>query len=109
MPERIKIDHIFGYNTLMKEGSDIIGLAGEEVPELHKGTKVEMVGDTKGYIRSGHRPGEEATIVEFREPDKNGSTDYIIKVSNATREGWVKPSNIRIPRKFSISVEDVRE
>jgi KAP-like P-loop domain-containing protein len=109
MTERIKTHSIFGYDQLIKEGTDIVGLAGERVPELRKGMKVIMKGDSQGYVPSGHKEGVEATIVEFTEPFKDGETDHIIKVSSRTVEGWVKPINIILQRKVSLSVRTVRE
>jgi hypothetical protein len=40
-------------------------------------------------------PGEEVTIIKFREAFGDRNSDHIILVSNGTNEGWVKPSNIQ--------------
>jgi hypothetical protein len=96
MPEQIKLDGtLFGYDTLVKDGSDFIALLGEGEPELYKYMKVILLGDSRGYIPSFFNPGEEATIIGFRECFKDGNSDHIIQVRNGTNEGWVKPSNIQ--------------
>jgi hypothetical protein len=96
MPEEIKLnDSLFGYDSLLQEGDEIIALRGKSKPELLRGMKVVMVGDSDGYIASGHKTNDEATILEFRKPFRDGSTDYIIFVGNNNAKGWVKPSNIK--------------
>jgi hypothetical protein len=96
MPEQIKLDeNIFGYDELIKEGTNFIALRREGRPELRKGMWVVLLGDSQGYVPSSFKPDEEVTIIGFRESFKDGSSDHIIEVSNGKREGWVKPSNIQ--------------
>jgi hypothetical protein len=57
MPEQIKLDRsIYGYDKLIKE--------------VYKGMKVVLLGDSRGYVSSSFNPGEEVTIIRFREPFK---------------------------------------
>jgi hypothetical protein len=96
MSEQIKLDgSIFGYDMLIKEGGEFVALQGEGKPTLYKGMSVVLVGDTQGYVPSDFKPEEEVIIGGFREAFKSGNSDHIVLVSNATREGWVKPSNIQ--------------
>jgi hypothetical protein len=84
---------LFGYDKIVREG-DHVTLEGEDVPTLHQGMMVELLGDSRGYVPSGFRPGERAEILAFRQPFDKGPTDHIIRVSNGKTDGWVKPSNI---------------
>src|SRR4051812_8490286 len=96
MTEELKLNgSIFGYDTLIKEGDNIIALRGKGVPELYKGMNVILLGDSRGYVPSRFNPGEEATIIEFTEPFKQGESDHVIQVSSSRNTGWVKPSNIQ--------------
>jgi hypothetical protein len=71
MPEQIKLDgSIYGYDKLIKEGNNFVALQGEDKPELYKGMKVVLLGDSRGYVSSSFNPGEEVTIIRFREPFK---------------------------------------
>lgn len=99
MSREKKIDgRIFGYETLRINDDEIItGLCGEGKPDLNIGTTVTMVGDTEGHIRAPFKEGDEATITEFREPLKKDVVDYIIYIRKDSHEGWVKPSNIKVP------------
>jgi hypothetical protein len=77
MSEEINLGHIFGYDKLIKVEGEFVALRGEGQPELYKGKKVVLLGDTQGYVPANFRPNEEVTISGFREPDKAGSTDHI--------------------------------
>jgi hypothetical protein len=105
MPEQVKLDGmIFGYDTLIRSGREFIALRGTEVPELRKGMRVVMLGDSRGYVPHGFKHGEEVTIDGFTEAFKRGETDHIIRVTNGTRVGWVKPSNVEKPFRSGIFV-----
>lgn len=65
------------------------------VPELRKDIKVVLLGDSRGYVPSSFKPGEEVILIKFREPFKDGNSEHIVLVSSGTMEGWVKPSNIQ--------------
>lgn len=92
---RIKLDgSIFGYDEIVVEGADFISLRGEGRPELRKGMRVVLSGDSRGYVPSHFKLQEEAIIIGFRESFKDGNSDHIIQVSNGEKEGWVKPPNI---------------
>lgn len=96
MSEQIKLDGIlFGYDTLVKAGEDFIALSGPEVPELTKGMKIVLLGDSRGYVPSGFKPGQEVTIVGFVEAFKHGESDHIVSVTDGTHTGRIKPSNIQ--------------
>jgi hypothetical protein len=86
---------IFGYTTIVQEGNTFVALTGEGEPELRVGMEVVLLGDSRGYVPSGFSPGDEVTIVGFTEPFKNGESDHIVKVSNKSTQGRVKPSNIQ--------------
>jgi hypothetical protein len=96
MSEEVRFGHnIFGYTTLVREGDTFIALTGEGEQELRLGMTVVLLGDSRGYVPSGFSPSDEVTILGFTEPFKNGESDHIVKVSNETTQGWVKPSNIQ--------------
>jgi hypothetical protein len=87
---------LFGYDSLVRR-PEFIELKGKTAKSLNKGMVVEISGDSRGYVPSGHEPGEKVTIIGFREPFKRGESDHIIQVTNGEKVGWVKPSNITIP------------
>lgn len=87
---------LFGYDSLIRRPEFIV-LKGKNAQSLNKGMVVELRGDVRGYVPSGHQPGERVTIIGFREPFKRGESDHIIQVTNGEKVGWVKPSNITIP------------
>ena len=91
----LKDFNIFGYSTLVFDGTDIVGLKGERVHELKKGMNVESASDFTKPLPFGFRYGEKVTIIGFREPFKDSSGGDIIRVSNKTSEGWVDPSLIQ--------------
>src|SRR5215210_6622924 len=96
MSNEVKLDgNIFGYDTLVEEGRTFTALKGSGEPDLYIGMTAALLGDSRGYVPSGFRPGEDVTITGFTEAFKKGSSDHIIQVSNGTRTGWVKPSNIQ--------------
>ena len=103
MEKEIRLKHdIFGYNTIVKKGDQIITLKGDQITELDIGMEVVLLGDSRGYVPSNFEPGEKVTIVEFTEPFLNFHSDDIIKVKNGSLEGWVKPSNIQVTRYHSV-------
>jgi hypothetical protein len=59
---------LFGYDIYLKEYDRIIGLRDDYKSVLLIGMQVVLLGDTRGYIPGGFRPGEEVTIIEFCEP-----------------------------------------
>ena len=87
-------DNLFGYTTLVRKGNTFVALAGDGQPKLQVGMRVTLLGDSRGYVPSGFRDRQEAQIVGFAEPFKEGRSDHIIQVSDEKQEGWVKPSNI---------------
>jgi len=82
---------VFGYNKTVELGSEIISLKGKE-QSLYKGMTVELIGDSKGYVPSGHKSGERVIIIGFSDPEKG---DTIVQVSGEDKTGYVKPSNIK--------------
>jgi hypothetical protein len=106
MAKEVKLKHdLFGYNTVVREGDKVITLKRQTVTELDLGMKVVLLGDSRGYVPSGFNPGQKVTILEFSEPFSNSRTDHIIKVSDGSHEGWVKPSNIEITKYHSRHVQ----
>ena len=96
MSQELTFGHnLFGYTTLVREGTAFVALTGDGQQELRVGMTVVLLGDSRGYVPSGFSPGDEVTIMGFTEPFKNGESDHIIKVGNASLQGWVKPSNIQ--------------
>ena len=83
---------VFGYDTLVKDGTEIVGLKGKSVPDLTKGIVIELKSDFSRPPPSGFRYGERVTIIGFREPFKNGSGGEIIRISNQRSEVWISPS-----------------
>ena len=57
------------------------------MPELRKDIKVVLLGDSRGYLPSSFKPGEEVILTKFREPFKDGNSHHIVLVSNGTLEG----------------------
>jgi hypothetical protein len=99
MEKEIKVDgSIFGYNTFVKNDDHIITLKGDRITELDIGMEVILLGDSEGYLPSDFKPGEKVTIVQFTEPFLQPRTDDIVQVSNGSRTGWIKPSNIQVTR-----------
>ncbi|MBI5005171.1 MAG: hypothetical protein HZC03_01020 [Candidatus Lloydbacteria bacterium] len=86
---------LFGYNQVVELGGEIVSIKGEK-GDLFKGMKVELVGDSRGYVPSGHQSGEKVTIVGFSEPFEKGESDHVIMVSGGGKTGMVKPSNINL-------------
>jgi hypothetical protein len=60
--------------------------------------QVVLLGDSRGYVPSWFRHGQQVRIVGFAEPFKDGESDHIIEVTDGKHEGWVKPSNIQRKR-----------
>jgi hypothetical protein len=87
-------DNLFGYTTLVREGNTFLALAGDGQPKLQVGMQVTLLGDSRGYVPSGFRDRQQAQIVGFAEPFKDGRSDHIIQVRDEKQDGWVKPSNI---------------
>lgn len=83
---------IFDYKKVGELGGEIISLKGEGKTSLYKGMTVELVGDSKGYVPSGHKNGECATIIGFRDPEEG---DRVVEVSGGGKVGYIKPSNIK--------------
>lgn len=87
---------LFGYDRILQStDGEIVGITGEE-RTLLKDMDVELVGDSKGYISSGHKSGDRVKIVGFSEPFKGGETDHIVIISGDGKTGAVKPSNIKL-------------
>jgi len=102
MINEIKLaSNLFGYNTIVKDGDRIITLKGERITELDVGMDVVLLGDSRGYVPDQFKHGEKVTIIEFTKPFSSGHSDNIIKVSNGSWEGWVKPSNIQVTNYYS--------
>lgn len=96
MPEDVPLGHdLFGYTILVRDREEFIALKGDGVPDLRVGMSVVLLGDSRGYVPSGHRPGAEVRIVGFVEPFKKGESDHIIEVTDGKYSGRVKPSNIQ--------------
>lgn len=99
MGDTVTFGHnIFGYTTLVRDGDTFVALAGEAEPELRVGMEVVLLGDSRGYVPSDFRHAQRVRIVGFTEPFKDGESDHIIEVTDGTRHGWVKPSNIQRAR-----------
>jgi hypothetical protein len=93
MTDEVRFGHnLFGYTTLVRDGDTFVALTGETEPELRVGMQVVLLGDSRGYVPSGFRHGQEVRIVGFAEP---GETDHIIEVTDGKHDGSVKPSNIQ--------------
>ena len=90
----LKDFNVFGYDTLVKDGKEIVALKGNNVPELTKGMAIELKSDFSKPPPSGFRYGEKVTIIGFREPFKNGSGGEILLISNRGSEAWISPSII---------------
>jgi hypothetical protein len=88
---------LFGYTTLIKEGDTFVGLTGEGEKELRIGMNVVLLGNSKGYGFLGFSPGDEVTIIGFREAFKGGVTKKIVNVQRGTQQGWIKTSEIQLP------------
>ena len=86
--------NMFGYDTLVKDGTDIVGLKGKDVNELKKGLDIELESNFTKPPLPGFRYGEKVTIIGFREPFKNAANGEIILVSNKRSEAWISPSII---------------
>ncbi|HEY4508846.1 MAG TPA: hypothetical protein VJC13_01015 [Candidatus Paceibacterota bacterium] len=91
----VRGDSLFGYDKALELNGEIIGITGER-GELRKGMEVGIVGNSMGYVPSGHKPGEMVTITGFVEPFQDGASDHIITVSGGGITGRVKPSNIKL-------------
>jgi hypothetical protein len=88
--------NIQGYDRVVVNGGEIIILKSSkgERPQLSIGMMVELKGDSRGYIPSGHSEGDQVEIIEFTEPFRDGGSDRIIMVKGNGHMGLVKPSNI---------------
>jgi hypothetical protein len=91
----LKDFNVFGYDTLIKNGTDFVGLKGKSVEELKKGMDVELESDFRNPLPSGFRYGEKVTIIGFREPFTSESGGDIILVSNKRSEVWFSPLSIQ--------------
>jgi uncharacterized protein YjbI with pentapeptide repeats len=106
---RYKGASFFGYDRLVKH-DDFLELKGDDVPTLHTGMTVRLRGDSRGYVPGGFEPDEEVQITAFRMPSEDGWTDdHLIQVSNGSRAGWLKPSNVVPPARQEPEVEDAIE
>ena len=54
----LKDFNVFGYGTTFIDCTDIVGLAGKNVPELTKGMAIELKSDFSRPPPSGFRYGE---------------------------------------------------
>ena len=90
--------NLFGYDSFrVLQSGERIGLRDSTgiTPELIRGARVVIEGDSKGYVPSGHRPGDSVRITGFAEPFEGNRSDDIIQVDGGGISGWIKPSNIK--------------
>ena len=63
---------LFGYDGVVVHNKKIVSLVNlgenESVPPVRLGTEVTIVGDSRGYVSSGHKPGERVKVIGFVEP-----------------------------------------
>ncbi len=91
----------FGYNgVVVREGKivSLVNLNGDEdIPPINLDTEITIEGDSRGYVSSGHKPGDRVKVIGFIEPNFKAaegirSSDKIIQVEGAGTVGWIKPS-----------------
>jgi hypothetical protein len=96
-------DSLFGYNGVVVRNGEIVSLinlgGNEEVPNINLDTEICIIGDKRGYVSSGHKPGDKVKVIRFIEPffeDGGGSksSDKIIQVEGGGVIGWIKPSEV---------------
>jgi hypothetical protein len=97
-------DHnLFGYNGVIVADGKVIALINldenSNVPRISIGDKVLLVGDSQGYIPSGHTSGQRADVIALTEPFLQGpkgtnTSDRVIQVNSGGIIGWIKPSNV---------------
>ncbi len=93
---------IFGYDGVVVRDGKIVSLvslkADESVPSVSLGTELIIEGDSRGYVPSGHKSGDNVKVIGFIEPFFQArpgiqSSDRIIQVEGSGIVGWIKPSN----------------
>jgi len=94
---------LFGYDGVVVTGGKIVSLVNldgdEDVPTVSLGAEVTIEGNSRGYVSSGHKPGDQVKVIGFIEPffsagEGQMSSDKIIKVEGNGTIGWIKPSEI---------------
>ena len=67
--------NLFGYDGVVVSGGEIVSLVNlggdEDVPTISLDAEVAILGDSRGYVSSGHKPGDQVKVI-----------------------GWIKPSEI---------------
>lgn len=96
----LKNTNLFGYDGVIVNGGKIVSLINvdrdEDVATINLGAEVTIEGDSRGYVSSGHKPGDKVKVIAFIEPfyqSKSGlmSSDKIIEVEGEGVTGWIKP------------------
>ena len=99
---KAKGSSIFGYDGVVVSGGKIVSLVNlkgdEDIPPVTLDTELTIEGDSRGYVPSGHKPGDRVKVIGFIEPffqAKPGiqSSDRVIQVEGNGVVGWIKPSN----------------
>jgi len=86
---------LFGYDSLVIK-PEIVAIEGPNVPPLQKGMIVNL---RDSDVPLDFVEGQSATVIGFRKPfDDEGSSDYIVALSDGVSVGFVKISHIaRVP------------
>lgn len=69
------------------------------MPSVSVGSELVIVGDSRGYVSSGHDQGSRVKVLRIIEPfydagNEIRSSDKIIKVEGHGVIGWIKPSEL---------------
>jgi len=95
--------NLFGYDgVVVRDGKivSLINLDGDEnVPNVSVGSEIVITGDSRGYVSSGHEPGNRVKVIRIIEPfydagNEIRSSDKILKVEGHGVIGWIKPSEL---------------
>ena len=93
---------LYGYTKYIAEGGKIVGLKGDDdkVPDVYVGGYITLVGDSNGYVPSGHKTGDTVMVNRiifpfFKLNSKLTGDDRIIEgIREDGLTGWLSPKNI---------------
>jgi len=92
-PSEEKITSIFGYDTLISVGDQIVEIKGRD-KSIKLGEVRRLIDDENGYVGEGLKNGDLAEIIGFERPFDNNRSDRIVNVRVGEIEAWLKPSRI---------------